>query len=55
VVDIVFYIGLNKNVVGIFVYAVHMYSAKRKSSYVALFSIINISTALVCRVVLEGD
>jgi len=47
--------GLNENVVGIFVYTVHMYSAKRKSSYVPLLGIINISTALACRVVLEGD
>jgi hypothetical protein len=32
-----------------------MYSAKRKSSYVVLLGIINISTDLVYRVVLEGD
>lgn len=53
-VDIVLYIGLNESVVGIFVYALHMYSAKRKSSYVALLGIINIGTALVFKVVLEG-
>ena len=44
-VDIVLYIGMNESVVGIFVYAVDMYSAKCESSYVALLGIVNISTA----------